>query len=87
MPVELQQAGDDRGAPPQQVLDTSVSLPFELPDTVESSTWMMELDFVDMYEGDLGDLELIAFRAPSESAKYWLLGWVAHRRGVDIQSR
>lgn len=65
---------------------TEVALPFEVPDTVEAKDWLMELDFVDLDEGSLEELEILAFKAPSESAKYYLLGWVGSRRNREIQT-
>jgi hypothetical protein len=58
---------------------TEVALPFELPDTVAAREWMMELDFVDIYEGSLDELRDMANRAPSPSARFWLKGWIGCR--------
>jgi hypothetical protein len=62
---------------------TELSLPFELPDTDEARDWMMELDFVDIYEGSLAELGALAEEAPSESARFWLQGWIACRQSRE----
>lgn len=65
---------------------TEVALPFELPDTVSAHEWMMELDFVDIYEGNLDELRHMANRAPSPSARFWLNGWIACREQREALS-
>lgn len=64
-----------------------IGMPFQLPNTEQASRWLMELDFVDVLEGEIPQLELLAFNAPSESARLWLSGAVAARRLFELSGR
>ena len=66
------------------MIDTTVvGLPFELPQTPEASDWLMELDFVDLHEGPIKEIELLAEQAPSVSARDYLLRWAQRRRAGE----
>ncbi len=66
------------------MIDTTVvALPFTLPQTQEASDWLMELDFVDMVEGPIEEIELMAEKAPSASARDYLLRWAQRRRAGE----
>lgn len=66
------------------MIDTTVvGLPFTLPQTQEASDWLMELDFVDLHEGPIEEIEQMADQAPSESARDYLLCWAQRRRAGE----
>lgn len=60
---------------------TEVEFPFgNLPETDEAKTWLMELDFVDVLEGSIEDLEELARTAPTREAAAWLRGLIHARK-------
>lgn len=60
---------------------TEVQFAFgSMPDTDEARAWMMELDFVDIHEGSIEDLEELARTAPTREAAAWLYGFIHHRK-------
>ncbi|WP_334159295.1 hypothetical protein [Oryzomicrobium sp.] len=54
-----------------------------IPDTPEGQLWLMELDFVDILEGDIDQLADLADRAPAPECKGWLEGLIFHRRALQ----
>ncbi|MDE2442213.1 MAG: hypothetical protein KGP14_14440 [Betaproteobacteria bacterium] len=52
----------------------------ELPDNKGTHDWIMELDFVDLWEGSIGDLEKLARSAPTPRARALVERVIAARR-------
>lgn len=64
----------------ERLSSTDVEFPFgTLPETDEAKAWSMELDFVDVWEGPIEELEKLARTAPTPTAAAWL-GGVIHTR-------
>lgn len=66
-----------------QLEETVLSFPYRLPDTEEARNWLMELDFIDLIEGPLNEIERMASTAPSDSARSYLLGIVSARSSMQ----
>lgn len=58
---------------------STFQLPFKLPRNTEAQDWFIRLEFVDVVEGSIEQLEQLAAEAPSESARRWLLKQLARR--------
>lgn len=59
-----------------------LELPFVLPPTEAADRWLMELEYVDIFEGKPEELEALADRAPSDSAAAFVRGAVAVRQNL-----
>lgn len=63
--------------------ETVLCFPYRLPDTESAKNWVMELDFIDLIEGPLNEIERMASIAPSESARSYLLGIISARSAMQ----
>lgn len=65
----------------ERLSSTDVEFPFgTLPETDEAKAWSMELDFVDVLEGSMEELEALARTAPTREAAGWLWGLIHARK-------
>ncbi len=65
----------------ERLSSTEVEYPWgSLPETDDAKAWLMELDFVDVMEGSIEELEELARTAPTRAARLWLLGLIHARK-------
>lgn len=64
----------------EQLATTEFGIFGELPDNKETHDWIMELDFVDLWEGSIGELEGLARSAPTPRARALIERVIAARR-------
>jgi hypothetical protein len=65
---------------------TEIEFPFgPLPETQEAKDWLMELDFVDVHECSLEELEGLLATAPTPRIRAWIVALIEFRKEQRLE--